>query len=112
MFEHVFFFIIPSKYTCLRLGKVQALSVAVRQQTLLAHLTAEPTVLEAREVSAKVGPLRLVDEDTASLQSPSDLLGPSQVLGVHRRTETSVGQVGTLDNVVFVGPGHDGKDRT
>ncbi len=89
---------------------MQALGVGIRQQTLLAHLAAKPAVLHAGEVGAIVGPLKLVDPDTARVEPARDPLGLRQVRRVDRRPQSGVGEVGAPDDVVLVGPGENRED--
>lgn len=89
---------------------MQALGVRVGQQPLLAHLAAEPAVLDAREVGPRVGPLWLVDPDTTGLEPPGNALRLCQIRRVDRRAQAGVGQVGAPDDVVFIGPGENRED--
>lgn len=77
------------------LGKVEALSVNITQQALLAHLTTQPALLEAREICMRVGQLEDVDVDGPGLEFPGDALRACEVLRVHRSCETCVVQVRT-----------------
>lgn len=92
----------------LDLGEVNALRVAVAQQTLLAHLATQPAVLEPGEVGILVGYLERVDEDGAGLEPAREALGARNVLGVDGGGEARVVQVRAAEDVVLVAPLEDG----
>ena len=100
---------VPDFFLVLR--DVKTLGVRVRQQSLFAHLTTEPAIFEAGEVSTKVGSLALVDPDTAGLQTAGNTLSLLKVGRVNRRPEPCVGEVGTLDYIVLIRPRENRKDR-
>lgn len=94
----------PSDALALDLGEVNALRVAVAQQTLLAHLATQPAVLEPGEVGILVGYLERVDEDGAGLEPAREALGARNVLGVDSGGEARIVQVRAAEDVVLVAP--------
>lgn len=56
------------------------------------------------------GLLERVDEDGAGFKTPGDALGVLDVLAPNASTETGVGVVGALDDLLLVGPGLGGDD--
>lgn len=89
---------------------MNALRIDIAQQALLAHLAAQPTVLEPREEGPLVGQLEHVDEHGPGLDPPSEALGARKVLGVDRGREPGVVQVGPAEDIVFVAPLEDRDD--
>lgn len=94
------------------LCKMQALSIAIAQQPLLAHLPAEPRVFNPAKEGAEIGPLKLVDPDAACFKAAGDAFCLLQIPRVDGGTEASVGEVRPGDDVIFGGPGEDGEDGT
>lgn len=89
---------------------MQALRVAVAEQTLLAHLAAQAAVLHPGEVGVLVGQLEGVDVDGAGLDPPREALGAGEVLGVHGGGEAGVVQVRAGEDVLLVAPFEDRDD--
>ncbi len=100
----------PGSGSRVSLGEVQAFSVAVREQSLLSHLTSVSAIFHASEESTGIRPLKDVDPYTAGFQTARDTLGIGEVLGVYGSTETGVAKVRPLDDIVFVRKGEDRED--
>jgi hypothetical protein len=96
----------------LRLVKVNDVRVAVGLEAVSAPLATDTALLVATEDSLGSRLLEGVDEDGAGLEAPGNLLGVLDVLAPHTGTKTGVGVVGTLDDLLLVGPGLGGDDGT
>jgi hypothetical protein len=94
--------------TDLRLVQVDDVRVAVGLEAISAPLATDTALLVATEDGLRSGLLEGVDEDGAGLEASGDLLGVLDVLAPDTGTETGVGVVGTLDDLLLVRPGLGG----
>jgi len=95
------------------LVKVDDVRVAVGLDAVGAPLATDTGLLVATEDGLGSGLLEGVDEDGAGFEAAGDALGVLDVLAPNTGTETGVGVVGALDDLLLVGPrlgGHDGAE--
>jgi len=81
-------------------GNVDSLDLEVLVESLLAVLAADTALLVAAEGKLGAGSTVLVDPDSTSLEVLGDVEGSVERLGVETGSETVLGVVGLLDDLV------------
>ena len=79
--------------------------VAVGLEALRAPLASNTRLLVSAEERLRRRLLPRVDEDGTGLQPFANALGALDVLAPHAGTETGVGVVGALDDLLLIAPG-------